>query len=201
MADLVTVQEISELTGVTYESGEVVRLKSLIAGASARVRRHLGRELTKGTYTYKTRDLMKNYLPETPVESITSVKDFNNTDALYYWDGLNSIDLYRSGFETVDFITTSPPVNLFTVTYVGGYATIPDDIKHVVMSIVLRAFGVDPTDGGKTGESIQGYSYQTGMIGAAGPSGLLPEEITALAPYRTRTKVAGAGSFSFGIGN
>jgi hypothetical protein len=195
MADLVSLQDITELTGVSYDPNQITRINSLIKGASARVRKFLGRELTKGTYAFQTRDLIGNHLPETPVESITSAKDFNNVDVLYYWDGLEVIDLYRSGYETVEYITMNPIIASFIVTYVGGYAVIPDDIKHVVMSMVLRAYGVDPTDGGKTGESIQGYSYQTGMIGAAGPSGMLPEEMATLQVYKTRAKVVGIGSF------
>lgn len=196
MADLVTLQDIMELTGVSYDPNQVTRINSLIKGASARVRRYLGRELTKGTYTFKTKDLTSNHLPETPVESITSVIDNNSGfGALHYWDGLDLIDIYRSGYETVEYISMNPVITTFTVTYVGGYTVIPDDIKHVVMSMVLRAFGVDPTDGGKTGESIQGYSYQTGMIGAAGPSGMLPEEIATIDVYKTRAKVVGIGSF------
>ena len=33
-------------------------------------------------------------------------------------------------------------------------------------------------------ETVEGYSYQTGIVGAAGPVGLLPDEKLALTRYK-----------------
>jgi hypothetical protein len=57
----------------------------------------------------------------------------------------------------------NPTPGGFKVTYVGGYATIPDDLKSAVWQIVADRRAAALLGNVMTSESMEGYSYSLGM--------------------------------------
>lgn len=56
-----------------------------------------------------------------------------------------------------------PTPGAFKVTYIGGYATIPDDLKLAVWQIVADRRAAAALGNVMTSESMEGYSYSLGM--------------------------------------
>lgn len=97
--------------------------------ASARVRAYTGLSFTDATYVTLGRG-PKIQLPERPVASVTSVVD-EDGDAVEFELRVGGMLEVASG-ETV------------TVTYVAGFASLPDALVEVVCSIAARLDTVDP---------------------------------------------------------
>lgn len=161
------------------------RFEFVLADASAAVRRRAGQDFNAAATTarFKIRNGIVR-LAQRPVTAVTSVQDVNGNDVAYEWDGNDRLDVccnplnawelepYRNGLRHVD------------VTYGHGYTTIPDDIIGITCAAAFRALGQSPLDGSITQESIDGYMYQRGTIGAAGAFGFLPDELEILNLYR-----------------
>lgn len=150
--------------------------------------------------------------PVTSVTSVKWVANGVATTVTPFWfDGLDTIYLRWAGFQSnwgggawADDVagdsgspsgglgyrwdsagglrTAGQPV--FEVVYVHGADAAPAEIVAVVCNVVLRAFGHKPEEGALIHEQIQGYSYQVGTAGAAGPVGLLPDEKATLDRHR-----------------
>jgi hypothetical protein len=121
-------------------------------------------------------------LPQRPIIAVTSVVDANANPILYSWDGIESVNV-ASNLDSWSFEPWVDGIRTAVVTYTHGYDPIPDDIVGVVCSIVMRALGREPVDAGITSESIQGYSYSIGVVGAAGAFGMLNSEMAILDAY------------------
>lgn len=163
------------------------RVAFLLVDASARVRRYCqGQQFTKSTTTERLQ--VRNgrvVLPQRPVLAVTSVQVLGSAvSTTFIWEGLDSLAVGANTFGSFGWEPFRFGLTVVDVTYEHGYDPIPDDIIGVVCSIVLRSLGQSPTATGVTSETLGGYSYTTGTIGAAGPFGLLPDERETLDAYR-----------------
>lgn len=189
---LATPGDVVARLGRDLTDSEVIRLGALLADASARVRRYCdGQQFTQATTTERlaiSNGVVR--LPQRPVTAVNSVTVVGGAGVAYRWNGLDLIAMCVSPFDGFAVEPWITPPSVVDVNYTHGYTTIPDDIIGVVCSVVLRAVGRTPTEGGITSETIMGYSYSVGVIGAAGAMGLLPDEQAVLEPYRRPVGVA-----------
>lgn len=154
---------------------------ALLTDASAAVRDASGQTISEATTTdwLKVRRGFVR-IPQRPVTAVSAVEDENSNSVTFTWiDGTDKVRLdYVSAINAFELEPYRNALGLVAVTSTHGYAegAIPDLIVAIVCSVTLRAMGRDPRDGGVSGETIEGYSYQIGSTGAAGPVGLLPEE-------------------------
>lgn len=188
---LATPEDIHDRIGRDLTQAELIRLPALLADASAAVRNYTGASFTQATSSVKLR--VRNgrvRLPQRPVTAITTVKGLNLDGTVgaaiagWRWDGYQELSVGAPSL-----IANGPwyPWDRYwslEVTYTHGYPSVPGDVRAVVCSIALRALGRKPDEAGLMSESIDGYSYQVGSAGAAGPLGMLPDEHAALDVYR-----------------
>lgn len=161
--------------------GDVTRAEALLVDASSAVRDAAGQTLTEATSTLVWLKVRRGIvrLPQRPVTAVSAVEDENGNDVTYTWLGDDRVRLsLTDAINAWELVPYSTPLGEVRVTYDHGYAAgaIPDLIVGITCNAALRALGRDGLDGSVQQESIEGYSYQTGSIGAAGPVGLLPEE-------------------------
>lgn len=195
MTTLASVQDVLDRSNMdSFTPEEESRIQALLTDATAKIRVYTGRQLVSGTYVQKSNSALIT-LNETPVTSITSVKDYLGAEVEYFFDDVDSITAAYTPFDTF----YQSHLTKFTVTYVGGPASAPDLVVAICCNMVLRAFGLDPRDSGTTGESIQGYSYQRGTVGASGPLGLLDPEKDALKEFKSKAKLLGLGTIRVGF--
>lgn len=184
MADLIEVSDIEAHLGRALTSPEVARVAALMADASGSIRSYTKQTITEETTTDVLR--IRNgrvRLPQRPVTAVTVVVNSNGDPVIYQWDGADSLVTGSNVPDAWAWVPFASSIVALTVTYTHGYNPIPDDIIGVGCSMVMRALGREPVDAGMTSESIQGYSYTIGAIGAAGALGLLDSERMILDPY------------------
>lgn len=188
MADLFTVSELASYLQRDLDTSSATLASTLAHGL---VRGHTKQTLTVATTTGAfpiDRDMLTVRMTERPITAITSVVVNGQSLAANVWGGY-AWDGYSSEF-TVALIpilvsTLVRPWPRAVVTYTHGYATPPDDLKAVCLSVAARIYD-NPR--GVRMESIDDYSYTRGgnddtMAGV----GLLPTERMILAQYRRRT--------------
>lgn len=155
-----------DLTGNT-------RAQALLDDASATVRDFCGQPFAVSANVTYTAVPCRGVItvPYGPVTAVASVKTAAGVTVTHTWASGRSI--------TVD--DTCAPL---TATYSWGSATVPATVKAVVCQIAGRAYGTNAAEGGTTSETIGQHSITTGVIAAAGPVGLMPDEEARLEPYR-----------------
>lgn len=179
---LATAADVEAALGRTLTAGETARVNQLLASASARFRQVARQQLTAGTSTVRLRAMSSASplhgqgwwscwvrLPQRPVVAVTAVVDM---------DG-NAVDFEH----LTDDLVGVRACGRVDVTYDHGYATVPDVVVGVVAQMVARALGTAPDETGITQESIVGYSYTLGSAAAAGPFGMLPDELAVARSY------------------
>lgn len=177
--------DIEARLGRTITGSESDRVAALIDDASASVRSYMRQEITQATSTQRLR-VRKGIvrLPQRPVTAVASVADINANPILFVWEGFDTVRFFPN-LDSFEFVPWLNGISAVDVTYTHGYPAdeTPGDIVAVVCSVTMRALGRDPVDAGLTSESIQGYSYSVGSVGAAGPLGLLQSEKDILDGY------------------
>lgn len=135
---------------------------------------YTGQFIEADTYTHllpiKARQIR---VPQRPVTEITSVTIDGVTqvaDTDWKWDGIGD----------VIWLESSPDEDQATVVYDAGYATVPDDVAAVALSIAGRLYTQTP---GLVAESIDDYRAQ---YANAEPVGLHPGEKQILRRYKQR---------------
>lgn len=202
MNPLATIDDLQGRLGRTLTGDELTRATNALADASATVRNYTRQQISQSTST----ELCRMYggtlthdgvwypvvvrLAQRPVTAVASVVDLDGNAVTFWWDGGQLVGLAPSATSENSFgdsqISPSLPVK---VTYTHGWATgdpVYDTVIAVVCSVAGRAIGRAPEDGAVTQESITGYSYTVGAVGAAGALGLLPEEKERLSEIRGR---------------
>lgn len=192
---LITTSEAKELLPNLTGTAEDTLLTTLIATASRAIAYELGYpETTAGgqptleTATYTEyldgpggRDLI---LSNWPIQSITSIYD--SSDRRYGADELVASTDYtvidgRHGLVVLDWDsqhgTWSTGRRAIKVTYVAGWATVPDPIKHAAKMLVRHLYGLRTTQGLANQE---GSSFREAQ--------LMPKEVKELiSKYRLPT--------------
>lgn len=187
MADLVTTSEYKAYAGITVSTYDTL-IGVLIDIACAQIRRYCGRNLTNGFETATRTELYDGngsaelQLKEWPVTSITSVTlvdDAGGTSALEttgdYRADLNTGVLRRLGaqhgrFAYDDMGQVSAPgwgvspcwddgFQNWSVVYVGGYTTIPDDLKYACYQVIDWLYAERRKNPALQSESLGSYSY------------------------------------------
>jgi hypothetical protein len=140
MSDLISIQEFKGYEGITgfTEDG---KLNLIIPSISALVRNYCGKSFTTHyatdkVETFSLRFPMDVLFPcESPIVSVTSVE-------VDYGDGYELIDVANYGvdfrLDTVRLKDGKFPIGVNTVrlTYKGGYAIIPADLKLAIIDLV-----------------------------------------------------------------
>jgi len=202
MNPLATIDDLQGRLGRTLTGEELTRANSALTDASATVRNYTRQQITQATSTETCRLYGGTLthagvwypvvvrLSQRPVTAVTDVVDLDGNAVSFWWDGGQLVGLAPTATTESSFgdaqISPSLPVK---VTYEHGWATgdpVYDTVTAVVCSVAARAIGRAPEDGAVQQESIAGYSYTVGVIGAAGALGLLPDEKERLSPIRGR---------------
>lgn len=184
MADLFTSEDVVERLGRSLTDTEVRRIDSLITDASASIRNYTRQhisEVINDVVQLKVRN-GRIRLPQRPV---TAVDIGGGLPGLFQWLGDDRLFIGSNIPDTFGWEPWRYGIRAITITYTHGYNPVPDDIIGVGCSIVLRAIGTTPEDGGLQSESIAGYSYNRGVAAAAGAFGMLQSERDVLDSYKT----------------
>lgn len=187
MADLATVADVEGALGRNLTEVEAARISHLLRTASATIRNHTGQLFTKVENDVRTFKVKRGKvrLPQRPVIAVTSVKDSNDNTLLFQFDGDDTLKT-STNLDPFSYVPWVNGIQAVTVTYSHGYEAIPDEIIGVMCSVVMRSLGREPVDAGITSETIAGYSYQVGAVGAAGAVGLLDSERKVLDTFKRR---------------
>lgn len=185
MASLISIAEYKVWSGITGTAQDAL-LTVLVDAVSMEVRRWCDRNLTDGfeskarTERYDGTGEQTIQLVEWPITSITSVKIYNaggdydtlDTDT-YRVNGdsgvLSRIDTRLGRYPVTAFGTVNATFSVqpwfeagfdnIEVTYTGGYATIPADLKMACYRLTDLAYAARGRNMGIQSESLGGYSY------------------------------------------
>lgn len=186
---LFTVDDVEARLGRDLTAAETARSDGLIADVSAAVRARTGQQLTEATSTDVRLRVRRGKvrLPQRPVTAVTAIKDVNGNPLTFTWLGDDMVQV-QPNLDPFSYVPWRNGISVVDVTYTHGYATadMPDDIIGVCCSVFARAVGRNPLDSGVTAETIAGYSYTMGAVGAAGGFGLLADEREILDRYRRK---------------
>lgn len=190
------VADIEALLQVTVNAATLVSAQRAITEATVMIQNYCRQALGQVADEVVTFDrLLSDYrlfLPETPVTGVDEVVEDGET--------LVVEDDYKLGEDGVLYrIGANWPVGvqIVTVTYTHGYATIPDDITAVATRAATRAYqaglraaalgGVPGVTSTSLGDYSVAYGAEgDGVLGASGAPMLLPSEKGALARYRIK---------------
>lgn len=187
MADLTTDGDLEARLGRDLTDDEAERTPAIHADVAASIRFYTGQtfDLEETTELVKIRRTGAAILSQRPVVEVSAVVDHNANDVTFTWlEGDDRVHLSPQVPDTFSWVPYRTPLRKVRVTYEHGYETIPPAVVGVACSIALRALGQTPTDGGTVEEQIDGYRYRLGSAAGAGGFGLLPDERSALEPYR-----------------
>ena len=189
MTDLIGVSDLTDY-GVVIADSETAVVGRLIRSASAAVVRAAGAPIIQSTSTVTLLafDGQLLRLPGLPIRSVASVA---LSDGSVLTDWLQSVSgLYRrDGWGSSDVPGLESPQQV-TVTYTHGFATVPDDIAELVVSMVIA--GLEAFRSGDLG-------LNNGRVSSVGvddykeayATGLEVEAVTPMTlPSRTRQWLA-----------
>jgi hypothetical protein len=204
MADFCTVADLAAFLQITIDASSVPALAA-ITEASAAIRNYCRQVLdvvADDAYTFdmELSRQTKLFLPELPVTAIDSVVEDGETLVVDDDYKLGSYGiLHRIG------AYWTAGIQIITVTYTHGYATIPDDIAGVCKRAAARAYqsglraaelggvpGVQATSLGDYSVQFGGdqaggnAGYDGGTLGASAAPILLPSEKRILDRYRVK---------------
>ena len=162
--------------GYTLPEG---REMEMLARASARLRRGAGRPISSTTSTVRRRvEGGKVTLPGGPITAVSAIarlaEDGGATLTGWRWDGYEHIHCIPLWCGDVN------------VTYVHGFATLPDELLELVCSVAVRLSATDDAAGMEAGirsETIDDYSVTYAAEAVETASGLLPGEEDELAKF------------------
>lgn len=173
MAALATTANLESRLGRSLTAAEALKAPSMLADASAKIRRYCRREFSavaNGEIVLRPVG-MELRLPNKPVTGVDSVEmvgtggtaDLTLSVNEWAWDGIDKITLFPCTTEVTGAVPTGTYANTYRVTYDSG-GTVDDFIVGKTCEIVLRAL-LSPTQvAGLVQERIGQYSYQFGQF-------------------------------------
>lgn len=204
MADFCTVADVASfLQREISDAGQVTSCERAIAEATAAIKNWCHQEIELVAGDVVAFDVgpgrRKLFLPELPVVSVASVIE----------DGVTLVEGAAEDYQLGDYgilyrvgAYWASGIQIVTVTYSHGYATIPDDVVGVCTRAAARAFqaGLRSADSegvpGVQAKSLGDYSVtfgaeagggvSEGVLGASAARMLLLSEKDILAKYRVR---------------
>lgn len=166
-AALVTLADVKTFLGISGLSENDGNLEMVIEGVSAAFTNYADADFKSATYTSAKLDGYGRtylYLPHFPVTTFTSLYEDETLlvkDTDYYVDTDWGI-LYRlpSGWPSdLPALCWGQGRQLYTATYVAGYATVPLDVKLACLVEVARQYEViDKRMWGETSRTVEGVS-------------------------------------------
>jgi hypothetical protein len=182
---LLSVAALADRLGRDLDATEARRAPAVIEDVSAAIRMETGQFFSHMTseVALKVRHGLIR-LPQRPVLDVNEVSDVDGRRGLAWdWDGGDLIEVWEGdlGF---DFEPSTRSSLRAVVSYEHGYDDPPPDVMGVAASVCLRTLGQAPTVSGIQSESIGGYSYSVGVIGASGAFGFLDAEQAVLRRYK-----------------
>jgi hypothetical protein len=149
----------ADLAARGIDTTDTAKVTAFLAAASAEVRNAIGSAITQGTYTVDlgVSGASRIRLPVTPVTAVASVLQ----------DGLPVTDwklIDGQLWRKCGWASSHCPA-VATVTFTGGYASVPADLIDLVCSLVglalaIAAGGGYSTRGDLTGVRVDDYSEQ-----------------------------------------
>ena len=185
MANLITTAEYKTWANITSSAYDSV-IGTIVSGVSTEIRRWCGRDLTNGfesmsrTERYDGNNEQTINLMEWPVSSVTSVKVYASDGTYETLDStsyrcdntggiLSRVDPIKARYPVTAFGTVQATFSVqpwfpdgfdnIEVTYTGGYATIPDDIKIAAFRFADLQYSARGRNLGLASESLGQYSY------------------------------------------
>ena len=132
MADLVTLEDYKTYATINSTTNDA-KLSQLISSTSKFVRTYCGREFEQNDYVERLEVFGNRIFPtEYPIDSVNSLS-YYNTDRV-----LTEITEYEAYPDYIQFLEsfTSSIDKPVEIDYVGGYATIPEDLQLAVFDLV-----------------------------------------------------------------
>lgn len=175
MALAVEADVVSRL-GRALTAEESARISALLADVSGSVQLFTGQKFVRDDYTMRTR-IKRGVvrLPQRPVHSVASVADIDGNAIDHEWDGLDRVKVTKRSTTTAGLL-----LEVVDITYNAGPDAVPQPIVGVICNIATRALGLDPTEGGVSQESLDGYAYTIGSVGGSGAYGVQRDEMRTL---------------------
>lgn len=180
MAQFATVTEFKTLLGkLTLEARDEDAIALILQLASASIQNYTRQDIElvagdvvklRGGYSS---DL---WLPQRPVTAVTTVQIGSGaalSSGAFGWDRMGLLRRLSGNWIADNW--SGANADVITVTYSHGYATIPDDIKGVCLSLAVRKWENPAGIGETTGEGDPGLSFarQTGFVLTAGEKKIL----------------------------
>lgn len=170
MTDLISTSDLADY-GVVIAAGEVAVVNRLIRSASAAVCNAAGAPIIQSTSTVTLTafDGQLLRLPGLPIQAVISVADASGA-VITDWVPASAGVYRRSGWGLSDAPGMDGPQQI-TVTYTHGFATVPDDIAELVVSVVIagleafRSGDLGLNNGRVSSVGIDDYkeAYATGL--------------------------------------
>ena len=181
---LASVDDVTSRLGRDLTDDESNQILALLADVSDSVELYTGRLFAAAERTLRTRVNGRSVrLPQRPVTAVASVTDIDGNDLVFTWDGIDRVYLGASAVNNFE-VDPIPTGRVVDITYTAGPATVDSAIVGVVCAIVLRALGIDPTEGSKIQESVDGYAFSIGSTGGARAYGILRGEAAVLNHFK-----------------
>jgi hypothetical protein len=166
MTDLVTQQEVTD-AWAAFASLPAARKAQLITAASRAVERYCDRTFASGTVTdtIDGDNSPRVFLSRPPITSITSVtvngSALDNTYGDAWSFNPDTGELLRGdGKDDPRFATWFPRgFRNVVVVFVGGYSSIPEDVKEATIETVKHMHDLAKKTGVYQSEAIGDYSY------------------------------------------
>ncbi len=191
MTDVITRAELASFLQIADVDNATADLA--IAGATAAVRRYAPRAfITTGSHTVVLPVHGGTATLPRPVDDVTAVSWLVGngvavTAADWAFDGMSTIsgldcDSPSNGQQLAQY----PPPTSVQVTYDGGYATIPADVKDIVLAVAGRKYD-NPRGLRSSTTTVGQYAESEQYAGSGGDLAatmLLDSEIKALRLYR-----------------
>lgn len=196
MTQFCTVADLESFLQVTIPEGLVASAERAITAASAAIQRYCGQTLTAVEDDEVTLDVVggsRLILPELPVTAVSAVVEDD--------EELDEDDDYKLGQHGILHRigrSWATGIQIVTVTYDHGYATLPDDVVDVCVRAAARAYqaglrasameAVPGVSAESLGDHSVTYAPESGagetMMGASAAPILLRSEKEALEAFR-----------------
>ena len=190
MANLISTTDLTDY-GVVIADTETTVVGRLIRSASAAVVRAAGAPIIQATSTVRLAAFGSQLLrlPGLPIQSVASVVDVSSGDTMTDWIQVAAGVYRRDGWGASDVPGLEGP-RLVDVTYTHGFATTPDDIAELVVSMVIA--GLDTFRSGDLGLNNGRFaSVAVDDFKESYATGLEVEAVTPMTlPSRTRNWLA-----------
>lgn len=170
MAAFATIPELQAFMGEDFDAARADLAELALDLATGAIRNFTGQHIElviDDTVTLDGTGRSVLFLPETPVTEVTSITVAGT--ALAYVSGNYEFTWTPAGMVGRRGVSWGTEPQSIVVVYSHGYATIPDDVRSVCLSVAARGMS-NPL--GLRSESVGSYSYSVAVPATGVPTGL-----------------------------